>query len=266
VRLAEKKIDAQQKGEWELAGFFGPKVLPMLDAVKVGGQEARLGDAINYGWTELIARPMLWVLQAIHKVFPNWGLCIILLTLLVKAITWWPTQKSMKSMQEMSKLKPEIDKLKAKYGEDKTKFNAAVMELYKQRGVNPLGGCLPILIQMPIYIALYSMLGNSVELYRSGFVFWIKDLTAADPYYVTPLLTGAIMFVQQKLQPASPDAQQKTLMYIMPVMFTALSMFLPSGLTLYILTNTLLSIGQQWLIKRQSGPAGTVGTTKPAKA
>jgi len=261
LRFAERTIAPKTRSEWELGGFFGPKVLAQLDDVKVGGQDARLGDAVDYGWKEVLARPMLAVLKAVHYVVPNWGFAIIVLTLLIKAVTWWPTQKSMKSMREMSKLKPEIDKLKARFGEDKQKFNAAMMALYKERGVNPLGGCLPMLIQMPMYIALYSMLGASVELYRSGFLYWIKDLTAADPYYVTPLLTGAIMFLQQRLTPASPDTQQKAMMYLMPVMFTAFSVFLPAGLTIYILTNTLLSMGQQWLINRADGPLG-----KPAKA
>jgi YidC/Oxa1 family membrane protein insertase len=250
VRLGERAIASKAKSEYHFTGFAGPKLLHKLDDVKADGQDARLGDAVDYGWKEVLARPMLAVLKAVHYVVPNWGFAIIVLTLLIKAITWWPTQKSMRSMREMSKLKPEIDKLKAKYGEDKQKFNAAMMALYKERGVNPLGGCLPMLIQMPIYIALYSMLAASVELYRSGFMFWIKDLTAADPFYVLPLLTGAIMFAQQKLSPASPDPQQKTMMYMMPIMFTAFSIFLPAGLTLYILTNTLLSMGQQWLINR----------------
>jgi len=264
---AERKIAPKGKTEYEFGGFLGPKLLHQLDAVTVAGQDAKLGDAVNYGWTEAIARPMLAVLKAIHRVVPNWGLAIILLTILLKAVTWWPTTRSMKSMREMAKLKPDVDKLKAKYGEDKQKFNMAVMALYKERGINPLGGCLPMLIQMPIYIALYSMLGNSVELYRSAFVGWITDLTASDPYYVTPILTGALMFVQQKTAPQSPDnAQAKAMMYTMPLMFTAFSIVLPSGLTIYILTNTVLTFVQQWWLNRSgTGPVGRPAT-KPAKA
>src|SRR5690606_15007067 len=142
----------------------GPKLLSALDDAKAGGVDAKLGAAVNFGWTEIIARPMLAVLKATYKVVHNWGFAIILLTILIKALTFWPTQKSMKSMREMAKLKPEIDKLKARYGDDKQKFNMAYMQLLKEKGVNPLGGCLPMLIQMPIYIALYSMLGASVEL------------------------------------------------------------------------------------------------------
>lgn len=264
---AERKIPAKGKTEYQFEGFVGPKLLHMLDDVKVGGQDAKLGDAVNYGWTEAIARPMLLVLKAIHSVIPNWGIAIILLTILLKAITWWPTTKSMKSMREMAKLKPEVDKLKERYGDDKQKFNMAVMALYKERGINPLGGCLPMLIQMPIYIALYSMLGNSVELYRSGFLGWIQDLTGPDPYYITPILTGVLMFVQQKTAPQSPDnSQAKVMMYTMPLMFTAFSIFLPSGLTIYILTNTVLTFVQQWWLNRSgTGPVGRPAT-KPAKA
>lgn len=265
LRHAPKTLQPKEKATYELATFFGPKILSKLDAVKVGGTDAKLGDAINYGWTEAIARPMLAVLKAVYFVIPNWGAAIIFLTLLLKLLTWWPTQKSMKSMREMTKLKPEIDKLKAKYGDDKQKFNAAVMALYKERGVNPIGGCLPMLIQMPIYIALYSMLGNSVELYHSAFVAWIHDLTAPDPYYVLPLLTGAVMFAQQKTAPTPPDAQQKAMMYMMPLMFTAFSIFLPAGLTLYIFTNTVLTMAQQWWMNRGE-PRPHKAAAKPAKA
>jgi YidC/Oxa1 family membrane protein insertase len=257
---------AQATYQWTL--FMGPKILSRLDAVTVAGEDAELGKAVDYGWTEAVARPMLGVLKGIHVVVPNWGFSIILLTILLKALTWWPTQRSMKSMKAMAKLKPEMDKLKERYGDDKNGMNVAMMELYKKHGVNPLGGCLPVLIQMPIYIALYAMLGNSVELYRSGFLGWIKDLTAADPYYVLPILTGALMFLQQKTQPASPDPQQRTMMYIMPVMFTAFSIFLPSGLTIYILTNTVLTFVQQFWINRGDKPSqpSKPAMTKPARA
>ena len=137
------------------------------------------------------------------------GAAVIVLTILLKLITWWPTTKSMKSMKAMAKLKPEMDKIKDKFGNDKEKMNQKVMELYKEHNINPLGGCLPMLIQMPIYIALYSMLGNSVELYRSGFLGWIHDLTAPDPYFVLPLLTGALMFAQQALSPMRRPIRSK---------------------------------------------------------
>jgi YidC/Oxa1 family membrane protein insertase len=263
----ERQVPAKGKTEYVFAGFVGPKILSQLDDIMVGGQDAKLGDSVNYGWTEAIARPMLAVLKAIHSVVPNWGVAIILLTILLKAVTWWPTSKSMKSMREMAKLKPEIDKLKERCGDDKQKFNVETMKLYKERGINPLGGCLPMLIQMPIYIALYSMLGNSVELYRSSFLFWIHDLTAPDPYYVLPAVTGVLMFVQQKISPqTSTDPQQKMMMYMMPVMFTVFTFVLPAGLTIYILTNTLLTFVQQFWLNRGQGPVVGRPAVKPAKA
>ncbi len=249
---------------YDFAGFLGPKLLDQLDGVKVGGVDAHFGDALNYGWTEAIARPMLAILKAIHSVVPNWGVAIIVLTLLLKAITWYPTSKSMRSMKGMAKLKPEMDKLKVKFGDDKAKMNEAVMQLYKQHNINPIGGCLPMLIQMPIYIALYSMLGNSVELYRSAFFGQIHDLTAPDPYYVLPIVTGILMFVQQKMSPTSADPNQKAMMYTMPVMFLVFTMFLPAGLTIYIFTNTILSMVQQWRTN-QEDPSANRPAMKPSR-
>lgn len=271
VTLPARNIAKKSKTEYEAVAFMGPKILTQMDAVTVGGQSAHLGDVFDYGWlgsvTEWLSRPMLAVLKAIHWAVFNWGIAIIVLTILIKAVTWFPTQSSMKSMKAMAKLKPEMDKLKERFGDDKNQLNMATMELYKKHGVNPLGGCLPILIQMPIYIALYSMLGNSVELYRSPFILWIRDLTAPDPYFVLPVLTGILMFVQQKTQPASPDPNQKMMMYLMPVMFTAFSIFLPSGLTIYILTNTVLTFVQQWIMNRKDKPTRPQKlTAKPARA
>ncbi|MEO6953557.1 MAG: membrane protein insertase YidC [Polyangia bacterium] len=251
LTIAPVTIAAGGEKTWSLVGFVGPKVVADLDAVRMpDGSDAHLVKQVMYdgfwgGIKEVLARPMLWVLKKIHQGIGNWGVAIILLTALIKLLTWWPTTKSMKSAQAMARLKPEMDRLKTKYGDDKTKMNQEVMELYKKHKINPLGGCLPVLIQMPIYIALYSMLGNSVELYRANFGLWIHDLTAPDPFFVLPLLTGAGMFLQQKLSPTPPDASQKTMMMMMPIMYTGMSIFFPAGLTLYILTNTLLSIVQQ---------------------
>ena len=207
---------------------------------------------MNYGWTELFARPLLWVLKTLHRGVPNWGVAIILITILLKVVTWIPTKKSMEMATATAKLKPEMDRLKEKYGDDKARMNQEVMALYSKHKINPLGGCLPMLIQMPIYFAFYSMLGNSVELYHSNFGFWIHDLTAPDPVFVLPILTGVVMFVQQRISPASIDPQQKSMMTIMPIMFTGMSIFLPAGLALYILTNTVLSMLQQRLINKQT--------------
>ena len=262
-----RTVPAHGKTEYEMALFFGPKILSQLDAVRVGSVDPGMGAALDYGWKEVLTRPMLAVLKAIHVVVPNWGWDIIVLTILLKALTWFPTQSSLKSMKAMAKLKPEMDKLKEKYGNDKQRMNVEVMNLYKQHHVNPLGGCLPMLIQFPIYIALYAMLGSAVELYRSPFFGWIRDLTAADPYYVLPIVAGVLMFVQQKTQPTSADPQQKMMMYIMPVMFTVFSIFLPAGLTLYILTSTVLTFLQQLLMNRgDKSPPPRKVATKPARA
>ena len=149
-------------------------------------------------------------------------------------------------MKAMAELKPEIDALQVKYANDKQRLNQEMMALYRKRGVNPLGGCLPMLLQMPIYFALYSMLQNAVELYHIKFL-WISDLTSSDPYLILPIMTGALMFAQSKLTPAPADQQQKMLIYIMPIVFTVLGLFFPAGLTLYILTNTLLGMIQQFV-------------------
>ncbi len=178
----------------------------------------------------------------------------------MKALLYPLTAKSMQSMNEMRKLQPEIEKLKAKHGDDKEKLNLAVMQLYQQHKVNPLGGCLPMLIQMPIWFALYATLQTSVELYREPFL-WLKDLTQFDPYYILPIAMGSSSFLMQKISPQPADnTQAKMLLYFMPIFFTFIMLRLPAGLTLYILVNNVLSIAQQqWLMRRQPVAA-------PAKA
>ena len=239
--------------------FQGPKQLDLLRGV---GRE--LDTAVDYGSiTNLFAffaRILLWVMQKLELVVRNWGISIILLTVVVKGLLYPLTAKSMQSMNEMRKLQPEIEKLKAKFGDDKEKLNQAVMQLYQQHKVNPLGGCLPMLIQMPIWFALYATLQTSVELYNEPFL-WLRDLTQYDPYFILPLTMGASSFLMQKLSPQPADnTQAKMLLYFMPIFFTFIMLKLPSGLTLYILVNNLLSIAQQqWLMKRQAAPV-------PAKA
>jgi YidC/Oxa1 family membrane protein insertase len=259
-----------QRVEVPVAAYLGPKLTQELEAVTVAGENARLKDAVDYTLPWL-ARPMLWVLQKIQSVTKNWGLAIIVITLLLKILLFYPTHKSMQSAKQMAALKPDLERLKEKFGDDKAAFNQAQMELFKQRGINPLGGCLPMVLQMPIYIAFYSMLSNAVELYRASFVGPIRDMT--DSYWPLALGTGALMFLQQKISPMSPDSQQqKMMLYMMPVMFMLFTLMLPSGLVLYIFTNTLLSMGQQWMINRSGGgmvaapaPRGTKGPKTPKK-
>ncbi len=259
-----RQIAPHARAEYPMAAYVGPKLLQALDAVTVGGVDARLGDAVDYN-LQWLARPMFWVLKKIQVVTRNWGLAIIVITILLKLVTLYPTQKSMQSARAMAKLKPDLDRLKARYGDDKAAFSQAQMELFKQKGVSPLGGCLPMVLQMPIYIAFYSMLSNAVDLYRTSFIGPIDDLTA--PFWPLAVLTGALMFLQQKISPTTPDSQQqKTMMYTMPVMFMAFTLFLPSGLTLYIFTNTLLSMAQQWWVNRASDGGLGGAPRKPARA
>ena len=262
--LPERTLAGKGTTELELGGFFGPKLVKELDRIRIGAAQVdvKLGDVMNYGMTEFIARPLLAVLRAAHSVIPNWGIAVILLTILVKAALWWPTQKSMESMKKVGALKPEVDKLKERHGDDKNAFNMAVMELYRKEGVNPAGGCLPMLIQFPIFIGLFSMLGSSVELYHAPFVpGWIVDLTQPDPFYILPVALGGLMYLQQKLSPTAPDANQKTMMYGMQIAFVVASLLWPAGLTLYSLTNSVTSIFQQWITNRKIAAAPVVASS-----
>ena len=207
-------------------------------------------------------------MKLLFRFVGNWGIAIILLTILVKLATLYWTNKSMRSMREMQKLKPKIDVLREKFKEDKQRLNQEMMALYKVHKVNPLGGCLPMLIQFPVWFALYRTLGNAQELYRSGFVGWIGDLTAPDPYYVLPIVMGAAMFAQQMITPQPLEGTQaKVMKYFMPGMFTFMMLWLPSGLTLYIFVNTLLSLLHQWHMNKKDPPvvkkADAGGATKP---
>jgi YidC/Oxa1 family membrane protein insertase len=245
--------------KYSLTVYSGPKD---VDHLRAYGRNFE--SAIDYGAMArpfaFFARLLLYVMRWFERLVGNWGVAIILLTVCVKVLLYPLTAKSMQSMNEMRKLQPEIEKLKAKHGNDREKLNLATMQLYQQHKVNPLGGCLPMLIQLPIWFALYATLQTSVELYREPFL-WLKDLTQLDPYYVLPILMGASMFATQKLSPQPADnAQAKMLLYFMPALFTLMMLKLPSGLTLYILVNNVLSIAQQqWLMRRQSTPV-------PAKA
>jgi YidC/Oxa1 family membrane protein insertase len=257
--LAALRVPVDQARSIGFKLYTGPK---QVDLLRAYGRD--LDTAVDYGsvtqYFAFFARMLLWVMQKFHVLAKSWGVAIILLTVLVKALLYPLTYKSMQSMQEMRKLQPEIEKLKAKLGDDKEKLNLAVMQLYQQHKVNPLGGCLPMLFQMPIWLALYATLQTSVELYREPFL-WIQDLTQMDPIYVLPLTMGASSFIMQKLSPQPADnAQAKMLLYFMPAFFTFIMLRLPAGLTLYILVNNLLSIAQQQWMMRKQKPA------EPAKA
>jgi len=236
-----------------LTVYGGPKDLDTLRSFGRG-----FDTAIDYGAMArpfaFFARILLYVMRWFQEhLVQNWGVAIILLTLLVKVLLFPLTAKSVRSMNEMRKLQPEIEKLKAKYGNDRDKLNMATMQLYQQHKVNPLGGCLPMLLQLPIWFALYATLQTSVELYREPFL-WMHDLTRHDPYFILPIAMGISSFVMQRISPQPADnAQAKMMLYFMPIFFTVLMLFVPGGLTLYIFVNNVLSIGQQqYMMKRQA--------------
>jgi YidC/Oxa1 family membrane protein insertase len=225
--------------------FAGPQEQDKLDQIAPG-----LSLVVDYGWLTMIAAPLFWVLEWLYKFVGNWGWAIILLTMLIKAVFFPLSAASYKSMAKMRVLTPKLTKLKEAYGDDKARMNQEMMELYKREKVNPLGGCLPILVQIPVFIALYWVLLGTVEMRGAPWLGWITDLTAKDPFYILPLLMGATMFIQTKLNPTPPDPIQAKIMLWMPIVFTGMFLFFPSGLVLYWTVNNALSIAQQWQINR----------------
>jgi YidC/Oxa1 family membrane protein insertase len=200
------------------------------------------------------------LLEQFHKLFDNWGWAIVFVTITLKALFFKLSEASYRSMAGMRKLQPKMQALKEKYGNDKQKLNMAMMELYREEKANPLGGCLPILVQIPVFIALYWVLIETVEMRQAPFIFWLNDLSSQDPYFVLPVVMGISMYFQQKLSPPPSDPMQAKVMQFFPVIFTGFFAFFPSGLVLYWVVNNLLSILQQWVITRQ------VEGAAPAKA
>lgn len=233
-------------GEVGLKLYAGPKVQQHLEAAAPG-----LGRTVDYGWLFFIAQPLYVALRFIHDYVGNWGWAIILLTVLIKLAFYHLSAASYRSMARMRKLAPQIQTLRDRHAGDRQKMNQAVMELYRKEKINPLGGCLPIVVQIPVFIALYWVLLETVELRQAGFLFWLKDLASHDPFFVLPLLMGGSMFLQQRLSPTPPDPIQAKVMMFMPVIFTGFFLFFPSGLVLYWFVNNLLSIAQQWMITRR---------------
>lgn len=227
--------------------FVGPKKYTLLKSVGY-----KLSKSIDFGYFSFLAIPFLDMLNFFYKYVHNYGFAIILLTLVVKLVTFPLTQKSMVSMKRMQLLQPKMAELKEKYGSDKQKLNQAVMEMYKKEKVNPFGGCLPIIIQIPVFFALYKTLLVSIELKDSPFIFYITDLSVKDPYYITPILMGVTMFIQQRLSPQTGDPVQQKVFMFMPVIFTFLFLQFQSGLVLYWLTNNVLSIAQQYFINKKN--------------
>ncbi len=205
---------------------------------------------VDYGWLYIIAAPIFQVLKWIHTVVGNWGWSIIMLTILIKLLFYPLNAKAGRSMAQMKVLTPKMEKLKELYGDDRQKLNQAMMELYRTEKINPLGGCLPILVQIPVFIALYWVLLGSIELRHAPWLGWIHDLSAPDPYFVLPVIYAVSMFVQTKLNPQPADPVQARVMLAMPIVFSVFFLFFPSGLVLYWAVQNLLSIAQQWHINK----------------
>ncbi len=244
VVLAVPAIAAGQKSIITVPLYAGPAQSSLND-ISPG-----LGLTVDYGWLTVIATPMFWVLTFINGLVHNWGVAIILLTVLIKILFFPLSAASYRSMGKMRLVAPKLEKIKQQYANDREQLNRAMMDLYKTEKINPLGGCLPVLIQIPVFIALYWSILASVEMRYAPFFGWITDLSTADPYYILPIIMGASMYIQSKLNPVPPDPMQAKLMQIMPIAFSVIFFFFPAGLVLYSIVNNALSIAQQWYITR----------------
>ncbi len=243
--------------------YLGPKEYKLLKA-----EGWRFEEAIEFGFFSFIAKPLLVVLNFFQRFVVNYGIAIILLTIVIKIAFYPLTKHSLTSMKEMQKIQPQLLAIKEKYKKNKEKMNKEMMELYRRHKINPLGGCLPMILQIPVFIGLYEVLAVAIELRHAPFALWIQDLSAKDPYYVTPLLMGASMFIQQKMTPTAMDPTQAKMMLFMPVLMTFLFLNFPSGLVLYWLVNNILSIMQQYQIHRtgSGGSGAAAGPSKPARS
>jgi YidC/Oxa1 family membrane protein insertase len=225
--------------------FVGPKLQDQLGEI-----HDKLTLTVDYGWLTILSDPLFWLLSKAYDIFGNWGVAIIAVTILIKLLFYKLTESSGRSMAKMRNLQPRLKALQDRYKDDRQALSQAMMELYKREKVNPAAGCLPILIQMPFFLAFYWVLLESVEMRQAPFALWITDLSSRDPFFILPLIMGAAMFFQQKLNPQVGDPVQMRVMQVMPIIFTAFFAFFPSGLVLYWVTNTVLSIAQQWKINR----------------
>ena len=246
LRSQNLLIPAGGSGEFSSQLFVGPKIVNRLEEISPG-----LDLTVDYGVLTFLSKPLYWLLAWYHSFVGNWGVAIILLTLTVKALFYKLSETSYRSMAKMRKVSPRLKTLKERYGDDRQKMNQAMMELYKTEKINPMGGCLPILVQIPVFIALYWALLESVDLRQAPFIFWIKDLSVMDPYFVLPILMGISMVIQQKLNPPPPDPIQAKIMMALPFVFTIFFAFFPAGLVLYWVINNVLSIAQQWVITKR---------------
>ena len=239
----ERRVAPGGEETFETTLFVGPKLQSQLEGITES-----LKLTVDYGWLTILSQPLFWLLSKVYSVVQNWGLAIIFVTILIKLAFYKLTQASGRSMAKMRTIQPRMKALQERYKDDRQQLSQAMMELYKREKVNPAAGCLPILIQMPFFLAFYWVLLESVEMRQAPFALWITDLSSRDPYFILPLLMGAAMLFQTKLNPAPADPVQAKVMQVMPIVFTGFFAFFPSGLVLYWVTNTVLSIAQQWRI------------------
>ena len=240
------QIPAGTKGETGAVLYAGPKLQEYLGSLSPG-----LELTVDYGVLWFLAQPIFWLLEVIHGLVGNWGWSIIFLTIIIKAIFFPLSAASYRSMARMRAVSPKLQALKEQFGDDRQKMSQAMMELYKKEKINPLGGCLPILVQMPVFLSLYWVLLESVEMRQAPWLLWITDLSIKDPFFILPIIMGATMFIQQQLNPTPPDPMQARVMKLMPIIFTFFFLWFPAGLVLYWVVNNCLSIAQQWYITRK---------------
>jgi len=252
VMLSPISISPGQSQKVSMGLFVGPKDEKLLAKTAPG-----LELTIDYGKLAIFAKPIFWLLRHIHQIVKNWGFSIIILTLLIKIVFYPLSAKSYRSMAQMRVLAPRLQRIKEQSGKDKQKMHQEIMELYKREKVNPLGGCLPVVVQIPVFLSLYWVLISSFELRGAPFIFWIHDLSLKDPYYVLPLIMGITMFIQTRINPKPVDPIQEKVMLFMPVAMTVFFMFFPAGLVLYWLVNNIVSITQQWYINRSVNNASS---------
>jgi len=254
-------IPAGGQGSFTSKAYIGPKIQEKLEAAA-----ENLKLTVDFGWLTILAQPLFWLLNKIHGFVGNWGFAIFGVTFVVKAIFYKLSEAGYKSMARMKSLQPKLLSLKERYGDDRAKMGQATMDLYKKEKVNPLGGCLPMLVQIPVFIALYWVLLESVELRQAPWIGWIKDLSIRDPLFILPLIMGLTMFLQQKLNPAPVDPIQQKVFMFLPIGFTVFFAFFPAGLVLYWCVNNTLSIAQQYYITRHVIGDKPTKPDKPAKA
>jgi YidC/Oxa1 family membrane protein insertase len=243
AQLAYKPLSLKKNMQFQFIAYAGPKSYSQMKAI-----DAELPGTIDFGFFTSIAKILLFILQWLHSYVGNWGVAIIIMTLLVRMLVLPLNMSTFKSSRKMQKLQPMVKALKERYKDDSQTLNQEMMKLWKENGVNPVGGCLPMILQLPIFFAYYRVLGQSIELYQAPFMFWIHDLSLKDPYYVLPVLMGVAMWFQQKMSPTAVDPSQAKIMQFLPIVFAFMMISLPSGLTLYIFVNTITGVLTQKLI------------------